>query len=160
MGKTKAEKAQKKGDGIQQRHVHSRISFLHQAATYLSGAAKQNTHHATTISTTRHQHNAPQSRQFMAQLKEISQKTQIRVTPEMKRSICKRCQSLLVAGSTSEERIANASRSESKPWADVFEIRCKTCGTRKRFPIGQNRKKVKKRRERTESRLEEKLQDD
>lgn len=140
MGKSKAEK---KGDGVQQRHVHSRLSYLHQAAAYLSTTPRTGLEHPSGQSTTavsaQTASHAAQSRHLLSQFREISQKTQIRVTPELKRSFCKCCQSLLIAGSTSLETITNASANELKPWADVFEIRCKTCGTVKRFPIGQQR---------------------
>lgn len=148
MGKSKAEK---RGDGgVQQRHVHSRLSYLHQAATYLSTASHEARTNTTTVkdeaenasdssSPLQQEHGAAESRQFLTQISEISQKSQIRVTPDMKRSFCKRCRSLLIAGSTSRESVHNASLDEAKPWADVFEISCNTCRTVKRFPIGQRR---------------------
>lgn len=147
MGKSKAEK---KGDGIQQRHVHSRLSFLHQAATYLSTTASHGSddtlksERQSSTALTKTANSLAQSRQLLSQFQEISQKTQIRVTPELKRSICKCCRSLLSAATTSHESVSNASRNGAKPWADVFEIRCNTCGTVKRFPIGQARHKGEK----------------
>ena len=156
MGKSKAEK---KGDGVQQRHVHSRLSYLHQAATYLSTTPykpRANKHTAdaaddSNAASTQREHLAAESRQLLTQIREISQKTQTRVTPDMKRSLCKRCQSLLIAGSTSRESIDNASRDEARPWADVFEICCNTCATVKRFPIGQQRKEKRKRKDKGEA---------
>jgi ribonuclease P protein subunit RPR2 len=148
MGKTKAErKAEKRGEGVQHRHVHSRISFLHQAAAYLSAVAVRtptaslHDSHKDGSTSLHGGNHVAQSRQLLSQLREVSRKTNVRLTPQLKRYICKRCQCLLVIGSTSQESMTNASRGGRKAWADVFEIRCQKCGTAKRFPVGQKRRK-------------------
>ncbi|ETN40339.1 uncharacterized protein HMPREF1541_04616, partial [Cyphellophora europaea CBS 101466] len=152
MGRSKAEK---KGEGIQQRHLHSRLSYLHQAATYLSTApcqapaSNKTADHETDsrikgpLTRSQDGFSTNESRHLLTHVRGISRKTQIRVARDMKRSLCKRCQSLLVAGSSSTEGVQNLSIDESKPWADVFEIYCSTCGTVKRFPIGQTRTRRK-----------------
>ena len=66
-------------------------------------------------------------------------KSQIRLSPAIKRSLCKRCDALLVSGSDSTSRLENKSRGGKKPWADVLVVTCNSCGTVKRFPVGAKR---------------------
>lgn len=81
------------------------------------------------------------SRVYMSQLRGISLKTQQRLPQELKRSICKRCDTLLVLGANCTQEIQNASREGKKPWADVRVVRCTTCGTEKRYPQTDRRSK-------------------
>ncbi|OJD26998.1 hypothetical protein ACJ73_01612 [Blastomyces percursus] len=76
------------------------------------------------------------SRQLASQLRGVSLKSQLRLSRGIKRSICKRCDSLLIPKSTCMETVENASRggSENKPWADVRVARCNSCGYIKRYP--------------------------
>ena len=83
------------------------------------------------------------SRHLVTHLRSVSLKTQIRLAPDIKRSICKRCNALLIPGTTSAPRIENASRGGKKPWADVLVVECLACGTVKRFPVGA-RKRAKR----------------
>ena len=174
-------KAQK---GLAQKHVHSRISYLYQAATYLTNVADQS--HARTSFTKdgvikeskpsaelqcavaapkaasdnalpilpiEHEKRMPKidpkaesvvkdsalSRQLVVHLRAISLKSQIRLSPAMKHTICKRCDSLLVPGSTSTSYLENNSRRGRKPWADILVTTCTACGAAKRFPVGAKR---------------------
>lgn len=79
------------------------------------------------------------SRHLISQLRSVSLKGQIRLSQAMKHSICKRCDALLVPGSTSSTRVENKSRGGKKPWADVLIITCHSCGAVKRFPVGAKR---------------------
>ena len=79
------------------------------------------------------------SRQLLVHAQAISLKGQIRLAPEIKHSICKRCDLLLKPGFTAKTTIQNRSRGRKKSWADVQVIGCKACGTAKRFPVGQAR---------------------
>lgn len=168
-----------------QKHLHSRISFLYQASSYMQAAtglkqAEKLAHHGTPVPqkargkdgagaeteiTSLHgedrqksvhgneqqlsalngvsltTHAASISRQYLSQMRAVSLKAQIRLSPEAKRSICKRCDYLLTPGISSTERIENQSRGGRKPWADVLVTSCKACGTKKRFPIGKRRQK-------------------
>lgn len=81
------------------------------------------------------------SRTYISQLRGISLKTQLRLPQEVKRSICKRCDMLLVPGISCVQEIRNASRGGQKPWADVRIVRCGTCGTEKRYPQTERRSK-------------------
>ncbi len=169
--------------GLQQKHIHSRISYLFQAATYLaetgSKAQKCRSNHevddrtankhsedsAMSEATSRQSpHVAPPSqdkqedgpttaeagsapriqdiglsRQLFAHLRAVSLKSQIRISPKIKHSICKRCDQLLVPGSSVTTYVENKSRNGKKPWADVLVMTCMACKTSKRFPVGAKR---------------------
>ena len=79
------------------------------------------------------------SRQLFAHLRAVSRKSQIRISPKIKHSICKGCNQLLVPGSSATMYVENKSRNGKKPWADVLVITCIACGTSKRFPVGAKR---------------------
>ncbi|KAG8528703.1 uncharacterized protein KY384_006390 [Bacidia gigantensis] len=166
--------------GLAQKHVHSRISFLHQAASYLatisndsnvkpkveevqsehvlekSGVvvqAKPLIKSVIKFQVTSHEHladlktTAGLAQCYVSQLRSLSRKTLIRLTPEMKHSICKGCEVLLEPGVTSTTSLENKSRGGRKPWADVLVIKCKACGETKRFPVGAKRQKSLKDRQ-------------
>jgi len=82
---------------------------------------------------------APLTRHLLSQLRGVSLKSQIRLSPNVKHSVCKRCDMLLIPSSTSTTRVDNASRGGRKPWADVLVVQCSSCGTEKRFPVGAKR---------------------
>ena len=87
------------------------------------------------------------SRAYISQLRGISLKTQLRLPQEVKRSFCKRCDTLLVSGVSCMQGIRNASREGKKPWADVRVVRCTTCGTEKCYPqAGKRSKKLAERK--------------
>lgn len=169
--------------GLQQKHIHSRISYLFQAATYLAETASKaqkcgSNHKAdqtrnkccedTAISeeapsrqslrvvppsqdeqdarttTTEASSALPLqdlglSRRLFAHLRAVSLKSQIRISPKIKHSICKRCDQLLIPGSSATTYVENNSRNGKKPWADVLVITCMACETPKRFPVGAKR---------------------
>ena len=79
------------------------------------------------------------SRQLLAHLRAVSLRSQIKLTPAMKHTMCKRCNLLLIPGSTSTSYIENKSSGGRKPWADVLITTCTACGTSKRFPVGSKR---------------------
>ncbi len=170
--------------GLAQKHLHSRISYLYQAATYIAKVANQPQANITCvsdgvtkqsepggelqcavahpetvsdqglpISPTKQENRTPKvdpeddrvsqdsvlSRQLITHLRAVSLKSQIRLSPAIKHTICKRCDVLLVPGSTSTSHIENNSRGGKKPWADVLVTTCTACGTAKRFPVGAKR---------------------
>lgn len=85
--------------------------------------------------------NSNLSRVLVSHMRGVSLKSQLRLPVEVKRSFCKRCETLLVPGSNSVQEMRNDSRGRSKPWADVLVVRCTTCGTEKRFPQTDKRSK-------------------
>lgn len=153
-----ASKGPKPGTNRLHKHLHSRVSYLHQAARYLSGArdpreqirpntaqlvsegssdklAAETQPANSTIIESR------ESQRLLSQLRGVSLRSQIRLTPRLKHTICKRCNMILISGTTSSEAIENASRGGKKPWADVFVVGCRYCGTKKRFPLGAKTEK-------------------
>jgi ribonuclease P protein subunit RPR2 len=81
----------------------------------------------------------------------ISLKSKTKVSRDVKRTICKRCSSILVPGKTSKVRVQNLSKNSKKPWADVLIVQCDLCAMEKRYPIGMERqaKQAKKRTRRS-----------
>lgn len=159
----------KKAPGVPNRHIYSRISFLYQAAVYLAetgrkdqGSFSQKTLPAqddatadikmeyedeTKNGTSTTQEGKPNtaiqnmSRRMLTDLRAATLKSQIRISPEIKRSICKYCDTLLVDGQTSSSIVENKSKGGKKPWADVLVIQCHTCGREKRFPVSAPKQK-------------------
>lgn len=85
-----------------------------------------------------------QSRRLMSHLRAVSLKSQIRLSPSIKHSICRHCESPLIPRSTSSSKIENTSRGGRKQWADVLVVTCKLCGTSRRAPVGAERQPRKK----------------
>ena len=150
--------------------IHTRVSYLYQAATYLTAAntrledqRKRNVNddkHSLPGSNCPKQFtqphkpdqrpvrpfDAPQEtcpmggqRYLISNLRHVAQKSQIRLCPSLKRSLCKRCDSLLIPGITSTVGLENKSRNGSKPWANVHVVDCQVCGAQKRFHVGMKR---------------------
>ncbi len=131
--------------------LHSRVSFLYQAAAYLAtreaqtlesiAEAHQDVERLSTTASQDDRRLPSQalSRRCISDLRLVSLKTQIRLSPSIKNSICKRCDIMLLVGSTCESEIENKSKGGKKPWADVLVRRCKSCGYERRFPCQSKR---------------------
>ena len=199
------------GAGIPQKHLHSRVSYLYQAAMYLAAAEKeaqhqrlkapmngpasskesqpeglQGPHNATepvrggpqapgtdeSQTTAPHRQPvsntdsiaprrfSPQSRHLLTSMRSVSQKSQIRLSRSIKRSVCRRCDALLAQNSTVQ--IENASRGGRKPWADVLVVRCEQCGFLKRYPVGmgeEGRQKTSRKLDHAAVEFHQKVQD-
>lgn len=155
--------AKKKPGVVPNRHIYSRISFLYQASAYLAQTGKHAPNTLTngtvpaasvdadanvtndsdraqpeanliqedkTIVTTQNM-----SRKLLTDLRSITQKCLLRASPQVKRSICKYCDTLLIEGQTCTSVVENKSKGGKKPWADVLVIKCHTCRGEKRFPV-------------------------
>lgn len=157
-----AKAKQAKGANVPHKALHSRLSYLYQAATYLSAQGKASI--APAIPTPppvpsqphlrsvdnegdHHQESAeprPASSQFLTRvllsdLRTVSMKMQIRLSPGMKHTICKRCDALLQDGVTCVTKVENKSKNGRKPWADMLVRTCNNCGCEKRFPVNVER---------------------
>lgn len=127
---------------IPNKHLHSRINYLYQAALLLDNVQKQSKSEKT--HNLQREDNAEDlttlgpgsSRQMVDHLQRVALKARIRLAPSMKHSVCKRCQSIQSEGTTLKTFIENRSKGRKKPWADVLVHECVKCGTLKRFPIG------------------------
>ncbi|KAL3473485.1 RNAse P Rpr2/Rpp21/SNM1 subunit domain-containing protein [Aspergillus californicus] len=157
MAKAKGKKGP--GGGVNS-HIRSRLNYLHKAATYLQTMKTKSDTEGTEIpmnieldearsgldrtvpvlsaNIPRTQDCAagvPQlARTCISQMRGVSLKSQLRLPIEQKRSLCKRCDTLLVVGMNCTEEIRNPSRGSRKPWAEVRIVRCNICETEKHFP--------------------------
>ena len=150
-------KAPKSSGSAPNKALHSRVSYLYQAATYL---ATQQQHsrtaaHATSTNQERSevsQTNAsnqlfqPVSRRLISDLRSVSLKGQLRMSPTMKHSICKNCDTMLIDGTTCSNEVENKSKGGKKHWADVLVRKCNTCGFVRRFPLTTERQKRRPKR--------------
>ncbi|ROW10289.1 hypothetical protein VMCG_01903 [Cytospora schulzeri] len=161
--------AKKKAPAIQQRAMYSRMSFLYQAATCMAIIDAGNSESAKSTQTTppaaadsdahmedghkddykvgiNHDGNPPPttqalSRKLLTDLRSVTLKTQIRMNSDIKRTICKYCDTLLVEGQTCTSTVENQSKGGRKPWADLLTIKCHTCSQTRRYPVNAPRQK-------------------
>ena len=143
---------------VANRHIYSRASFCYQAATYLAQATKPKEHDSESNFAGQKQHGTADtaalakratenmSRQMISDMRAISLKVQIRQSPDLKRTMCKICDSLLIEGQSCLSMVENHSKGGKKPWADVLVIQCLTCKNVKRIPIGAQKQKRKQAR--------------
>jgi ribonuclease P protein subunit RPR2 len=142
-------KASKGVGSVPNKALHSRVSYLYQAAAYL---ATQQQHSRTDVHVGRKEEPPatttnlqkisgfnPASRRLISGLRSVSMKAQMRMSPAMKHSVCKNCDTMLIDGSTCTNEVENKSKGGRKRWADVLVRKCNTCGFEKRFPIGAER---------------------
>lgn len=150
MAKGKAEK--KKAGSVPNRSLYSRISFLHQAAAYLAlpkQLAEEDSEESTAVSSQappRAQTPEPlagAARRLAADVRVISMKTKIRLSPHLKQYACKHCDTVLIEGQSCTSTVENKSKGGKKPWADVLVRKCHSCGREKRFPVDAPRPKRK-----------------
>ncbi len=156
MAKTKNTKV-----NVPHKLLHSRISYLYQAAAYLSVQREPSTtssqHKAEVLSCTQVTSKTDAStelrsfsnsqlpcthslqRKLVSDLKDVSLKMQIRLSPAMKHTMCKRCDTLILDSTTCTTEVENKSRNGMKPWADVLVKRCSNCGCERRFPVSVDR---------------------
>lgn len=144
--------AKAKQHSVQNRHIYSRASYLYQAAHYLASTDSPTQHECSTKPNERralkgfqeaHKGRASRnlSRQMITDMRAVTQKLLIRQSPELKRTICKVCDTLQIEGQTCHSTVENDSKGGRKSWADVLAISCHTCGNVKRFPVSGPRQK-------------------
>src|SRR5450432_1459596 len=117
----------------------NRVSYLYQAAAYLVTREQQTVEQnatkldgvepkvtpldGVTLSAAKQELSnvSPSrlSRKLLSDLRSVSLKTQIRLSPAIKHTICKRCDIMLIEGSTCTNMVENRSKGGKKPWADV-----------------------------------------
>jgi ribonuclease P protein subunit RPR2 len=143
---------------VPNRQNHARISFLYQAATYLTNipytkpdsipqkqeiksensTLQQNDNSNLPFAGTSSRKPASHfalSQYYASQIATIARKAQFKISPNLKRTICRGCKVVLITGSTSTSAIENLSHNGEKPWADVLIITCNLCGMEKRYPL-------------------------
>ncbi|KAI1152103.1 RNAse P Rpr2/Rpp21/SNM1 subunit domain-containing protein [Nemania diffusa] len=156
--------AKPKTGSVPNKHLYSRLSYLHQAAGFL-GSQVGNTPNFKPHPSATDSHedegtrlNAQKStapdrlrlnlaRRLLTDLRATSLKSQIRLSPAIKHTICKLCDTPLIEGETSTSVVENKSKGCKKPWADVLVVRCNTCDGVRRFPVQVPRQKRRPQRE-------------
>lgn len=174
---------QPKPKAVPNKHLHSRTSYLYQAANYLASrratasiqsSSQQNPKAGVEVSSgnnitgQKDIYSSKENRRLgesglpnhlISHMLGVSRKAQIHLSPEIKHTVCKRCNGVLVTGSTSSARVENLSRNSKKSWADVLVVKCLSCEADKRFPIGAQRQKKKADRTRMDVEMTEKPDD-
>ncbi|KAH7418078.1 RNAse P Rpr2/Rpp21/SNM1 subunit domain-containing protein [Cadophora sp. MPI-SDFR-AT-0126] len=158
--------AKPKTGSVPNKALYSRVSFLYQAATYMA-TQRQNSQPMESLTstdtkeaceqspeTTLEKTTDPQvplshsaSRHLVSELRAVSHKVLMRMSPAMKHSLCKNCDTIMVDGATCTSTIENKSKGGKKPWADLLVRRCNTCGLKKRFPLNTERQKRRPQRQ-------------
>src|SRR5689334_19350326 len=92
-----------KSKGPPNRHLHARTTFLYQAAAYLTLQApprdlgleeeSQSANPGTSVP-------SPLALRLGSDLQQVSRKAQLRLSGDLKRSMCKRCNTILIPGPT------------------------------------------------------------
>jgi ribonuclease P protein subunit RPR2 len=151
MSKVKAPKSK----GVPSKHLHARTTFLYQAATYLTlqttlydstavtATEPLSDDRATQTSSQCLPGHSPLALQLGSHLQQVSRKAQLRLSVDLKRTMCKCCNTILVHGRTATHTLENTSKGGKKPWADVVVLECKLCGGKKRFPVGAKKQEKK-----------------
>lgn len=153
-----------KGVAVTNRPLYSRISYLYQAGAYLAAQSQKTSEPVKTGSThdTNDSHNgtslqstmaestgksadpiASSSRYLLSELRAVTLRSQIRLSPALKHSVCQRCNTILADGPTCSVTIENMSKGGKKEWADVLVRTCKNCNFQRRIPVGAKRQKRK-----------------
>lgn len=152
--------AKGKNNGVQNRAIYSRASFLQQAATLLSLSTHRDESAASKGDSSPSQARpvvegsseaSPpadfqlqgMSRRLATDMRSVSLKTRIRLTPTVKQTVCKFCDSVLIEGHSCTSTVENRSRGGRKPWADVLVRRCHTCGRERRYPVSAEKQRRK-----------------
>lgn len=124
------------------KHLQARVTFLDQAAKLLASRSVPETASQSSVGSSTPAKGLPLL--LSAHMRTVAKRSQIRLSGDVKASICKTCCTPLLHGNTSSTYTENASKGAKKPWADVSIVECLNCGTKKRFPIGATRQKKRK----------------
>src|SRR5690348_13356450 len=113
-----------KAKGVPNKHLHARTSFLYQAATYLTLQSSVNVNVNVNVKEAessgavpldsdskagRVHQPSPLALQLGSDLHTVSRKAQLRLSIDLKRSMCKSCHTILVPGQTAAQTIENES---------------------------------------------------
>jgi len=130
-----------KSKGITNKILYSRVSYLYQAAAYLAQKASEPANAGTKQTGNAFDPALSASRHLLSEVRTVAQKSTLRISPVIKHTICKRCNTLLLEGTTCDVEIENKSKGGKKEWADVLVRTCKKCNLKKRIPVGAKRQK-------------------
>lgn len=117
--------APKTPKGIPQKDNYSRLSYLYQLSNTFATNKKYEL----------------LSRNFARNVDGIAKKTVLKLSPSIKRTLCKKCNTLLIPGINMKIYTENKSK-EQLDKCEVLVNSCMTCGKKKRFPVGKDRNYV------------------
>lgn len=119
---------------VANRDNFARLNYLYQLSNHLITTP-------TSKTTTSSNNSSLQSflaRGYDRNLDLLSKRTLSKLSPSMKRTICKKCHVMLIPGLTMSIQMENKSKQQDDK-CDVLVNKCLTCGECKRFPIGKDR---------------------
>ncbi|KAM6490675.1 RNAse P Rpr2/Rpp21/SNM1 subunit domain containing protein [Amanita muscaria] len=131
---------------VQNREIIQRLNFLYQASVYLQNLSQTTLSPASTPVTHEHKHakkgtqerkrhrqrirtTDELSRAYIDTMLTVGKKTTVKMDPSIKRTLCKRCQSVLVPGLTVSVRVR-----KSTSHRHALELTCTFCGFERRIP--------------------------
>ncbi|KAH9839226.1 Rpr2-domain-containing protein [Rhodofomes roseus] len=128
---------------VTNRDILQRLNFLYQASAYLNTIAphaattkpegKRATNHAAREELRRKKRHpattSDLSRNYVASMKAISQKATVKMDPTIKRTICQKCNTVLIPGVTEEVRVRG-----SRIHGNLVTYACTACGFVRRIP--------------------------
>ncbi|KAG5520083.1 hypothetical protein PMAC_001159 [Pneumocystis sp. 'macacae'] len=127
-------KALNESKTIPQQEIYARFSFLYQAANIYATRSILNQDKYTNI-----QSEQALSKFYINTAKRIAQKAVLKINSSIKRTLCRRCDTILLPAVTSSIKIENFSK-ENKDEADILVITCNFCNMQKRYPVLKNKK--------------------
>jgi ribonuclease P protein subunit RPR2 len=140
--------AKGKAGAVANRALYSRISFLQQAAAYLAtcpSSQQQSEHSSAPTAAAPSEHGVHgvqgMARRLATDMRSVSLKMRIRLSPAVKQTFCKFCNSVLIDGKTCTSVVENKSKDAKKPWADVLVRKCHACGKERRYPVSAPKQK-------------------
>ncbi|XP_053613530.1 uncharacterized protein Rpp21 [Plodia interpunctella] len=95
---------------VQGNDAFQRINFLYQASKYIS------------------EKNPALSSYYGNLIVNVAKKSVLKIHPDIKRQLCKKCRCILILNSTAKLKM------KSKKKSKIMEWTCKACGTRRTFP--------------------------
>ncbi|CAK9437227.1 uncharacterized protein LODBEIA_P16050 [Lodderomyces beijingensis] len=110
---------------------NTRLTYLYQLSNMFTTSTTSTTRNSASIL----------ARGYDRNFDLIAKKTVSKISPNVKRTMCKRCHCLLVPGLTMSMRIENLSKTKDEK-SDVLIYECLQCGQCKRFPVGRDREYV------------------
>ncbi|CAG8651017.1 13135_t:CDS:2 [Acaulospora morrowiae] len=146
MGKKNQKGGKSEPGQVQHREIYQRMNFLYQAATLMTSINIPNSHHSkqkhnndsnstfanqsqdASSSLSTHNHSlVPLGRFYVNTMKTIGTKQVLRIDPSIKRTLCRRCETLLLPGVTSRVRIKSSSEKN-------LQIKCTQCNVTRKIP--------------------------
>ncbi|KAK9463996.1 RNAse P Rpr2/Rpp21/SNM1 subunit domain-containing protein [Lipomyces oligophaga] len=115
---------------VKNKDQYLRTSFLYQASLLLVRESQTRQDGSEQL--------ANLSRICTSQMRAVARKSVLKLDPSIKRTVCKRCDTVLIYGHNCSVHVENMSKKKVLH-ADVLIHTCLVCGGQKRYPVGQDR---------------------